>query len=244
MHELSIERARLSIFCISLIAIGLARCASAQLVVASWGLATGVQDLSFSGGQDVADFTTVQNPFQATHTATYGPGTATTAYDFTWSGDSGSFDFTMTHAAPDLHSAAYRAISQASIFFSTTEPLIARLVGSYDYSLPVGGMDIVSTFTVYGGPGHTLQDSHQDDTWIFPAPRSGSFSVDRSILIPPGSDYGFGYTVRLTASGNTGALATGGGYFHLTFDPVPEPGAMGLLSFALLGVARRRHFRN
>jgi len=220
----------------------LVACSSAygQIVVTDWFLTTGIQNLAPGGGQQGAFFETVQNPFHDSHSATFGPGTATTAYDFAWSDDSGSFQIVGSHVTPDLGGSLYRSVSTGSIFFVTTTPLIAHLTGSYSYFMPVGGMDIGVTYSI-SNPAFTtnyIQIAGQADTLVSPAPAGGTFQWDRTGLIPANQPCILRYDIQVRASGNSGALANGSGSFNLTFQPIPEPATLVIFTVGVTLVRR------
>lgn len=223
------------------VTVGLWLCTSttvcAHISVESWNLATAVQDFTQEIPQQVSRFETVSNPFANSHSATLGPGTATTSYDLSWSAHHATFRFDVAHVVPDLHNDIYNSLSTGSILFTTTEPMIAHLVGAYTYSLPVSGMTVVTSFSIFDWPitRAFMTDGHVDDTILSPAPLTGSFSSDRTALLPAAGSYGISYTVRLTATHNTGALGTGDGFFQLNLDPVPEPATSTVLAIGIVG---------
>ncbi len=217
--------------------------ARAQIVVTEWSLATAVQDAGGDPIQDATAFSIVTNPFVDSHSAHLGLGTAMTSYSHSWSANHASFHFDMAHVTPDLHNSLSASFSTGSIVLTTSEPLRAHLTGSYSYYLPVGGMDISSGLQITGGPGppfYTFLDvSHREDTFVSPAPLSGIFTSDQTALIPAGT-YAINYITRLNAFGNSGAIATGSGFFQLTLEPVPEPATLSFLSIIALSISCRR----
>jgi len=219
--------------------------AGAQVAVSSWNLTTGVQDLSASGGgQDAAFFETVQNPFVNSHSATLGGGTATTSYDISWFGDNASFRIGAAHVDPDLGGVRYVCESSGSIRFSLTNTVRARITGTFQYNLPAPGTDLFYGLTIFDLQTlHVvLSDSRQADTFTSPS-QSGTFSLDQSAILPAGHSFFVQYVVRTDASGNSGLLATGDGYLHLTLEPVPEPATLMLSSVAIALCIRRSRCR-
>ena len=84
-----------------------------MLTIKQWGLYSTVIDLPDIDG---AAFEVVQNPFTQSHQASLpGPPSslAQTAYDFTWTTDSGTFSITAAHAAAVV-TAAVTSICAAS----------------------------------------------------------------------------------------------------------------------------------
>lgn len=216
--------------------------AHAELVISNWYLATFVQNLSPPSQQESQDFSVVTNPFMDAHTATLGPGIATTSYDFSWAGDYASFRLDASHVTPDLGNWFYASISQGSINFTASVPLRARFTGAYSYSLPIAAADVGADFRVSDlqTNANYIHRFGLADTLLTPPPMNGAFAWDQTALIPAGRDCQISYTMRIFTTLNSGALATGSGYFQLTLEPVPEPAATTLFALAAACLPRRR----
>lgn len=217
------------------------RDAVGQLNVESWSLSTAVQDLSSGGGQDTRRFNTVLNPFQDSHSAQLGPGTATTAYDFAWSADNANFRIDVSHADPDLGNTRYVTTSSGSIYFTPAVATRVTLNGLLDYQLPVYGIDLRYSVSIYDA--QTFQSffsfTRLVDTFSQPAPATGRIVAERVGTLPVGRNYLMQYVIYLNAFGNTGAIATADGYMNLNFTPVPEPAALALVALAAACFPRR-----
>jgi len=217
--------------------------AYAGIIVSDWSLVTAVQNLDPNSNppQDVSTFDTVENPFLNSHSAVLGQGTATTAYDFSWSGDNASFRINASHVVPDLGSAYYKGLSVGTMNFSVTADVLAHLTGTYGYSLPVPGMDTIFglSITDLQPPHQTLSDSRSAATFIIPSD-SGTFVLDASMVLQAGHNYLLQYTSYIAATGNSGALASGDGFLDVTFQPVPEPATLWLAATAAILVRLRR----
>lgn len=213
----------------------------AEVVVHDWSLTTAVQDLSIPT-QDTDFSTTVQNPLQLAQLASlYSGGTATTVYDFSWAGDTASFNVTASQVVPDLGSALYRSFSMGSMNFSVSDDVRAHFTGQYSYSLPVPGMETIFglSITDYQPPHTILGDSGQDATITTPS-ASGTFALDRTWVLQAGHTYFLQYTIYISASGNSGALATGNGFLQLRLEPIPEPATIALIGLTAILRCRRR----
>jgi len=225
--------------------LGIVRAGStvdAQIIVTDWSLLTAVQYVSGGGGQDTNQFITVLNPFSGAHSASLGPGTATTSYNISWSGDNAYFQIDASHVTPDLGGVFYVSESIGNILFTTTTPLIAHLTGSYSYSLPFGGADVITNWRIRDRDAliDRLSDVHQADTIVSPPPANGTFVSDTTALIPANCNCLLQYGIELRAGGNSGELETGAGSFTLTFQPVPEPAMLWLVATAVVWTRRRR----
>lgn len=216
-----------------------ARVSNGQIAVSDWYLESAVQNLGNSS-QNLAVFETVQNPFVNSHSAALGPGTATTAYDFAWSGENGSFQITGSQVTPDLGGSLYHSFSDGSILFVTSTPLIAHLTGSYSYFMPVGGMEAIATLRI---SNTSFTTNYIEVVGQAFAPASGTFQWDRIGFIPANQPCIIIYGMDIRARGNSGALANGSGSFNLTFQPVPEPASLLIFTVGL-SLARRNPRRS
>lgn len=231
----------------SAVVMALAECAaaSAQISITYSSFSTSVQDLSMFPGQDVVTFQGVQNPFHDSHTAQLGPGTATTAYDFSWSGDNANFRIDVSHADPDLGNTRYVTTSSGNSYFAPTVATRVALIGMLDYYLPVYGIDLRYSASIYDA--QTFQSffsfTRLVNTFSQPAPATGQILADKVGTLPVGRNYRIDYVIYLDTFGNTGAMATANGYMNLNFSPVPEPATLATLTLALAAArisSRRR----
>jgi hypothetical protein len=234
-------RARLLI---ALLGVCLARVgfASAALSLTDWSLTTAVQNLSGEPLQNVDFFLGVQGPpFTAAHSAALGAGTAATSYDFSWFGNNASFRIDGQHVATDLGNALNASLSTGFIYFTTTDPVVARVMGAYTYSLPVFDMYAQMNFGIIDSQSFEvfLNDAHDASTLLNPWPLNGTLLADRAVTLPGGRSYTLSYYLALQNHRNSGALSTGQGFALITFQPVPEPTALALLSAAAVLIRRR-----
>jgi hypothetical protein len=168
-----------------------------SLVVSQWTLSTAViDDSDISVVQDVAGFGVVENPFQAVGSAAVGPNTATTSYDFSWSGDTGSFDVTTTQR---VETSDIVTISSGLMFISPTTDLRMTIDASLDYASPPGDLaDVFFRMTVFdeGNPSFPVffENLHGGNLTLEPA--VGTLAFDGDVILPAGATYSIQFTAR------------------------------------------------
>ncbi len=216
---------------------------NAAFVVSSWRLTTGVQDSSGSSiVQDVEDLEVVQNPLNATSQAAVGPNTAQTAYDFSWSGDTGSF-----HIAPTQHVETLEVVTVSTgfILLSSDIDLIMSVAGSLDYTSPPGDLDVVDfEFSVRDPsiPLGTIFDADLEGGNLVLEPASGTLAFEDEFVLPGGITWRIDYRARahnLAEPNPSGPIDTNG-FIHFDLAPVPETSTLSLLALAALLTLRRR----
>ena len=84
---------------------------------------------------DGGTFSSVQNPFHASHSGVLGQSKANTAYDFSW-GNFGSFLVQATHQNQDTSGDFLRVLSDGLVHFSLAEDVSFNISASYTYNLP------------------------------------------------------------------------------------------------------------
>jgi len=194
---------------------------------------------------DFVRFTEVQSPFQAVANTAVGPNTATTSYDFSWSGDSGSFDINTTQRVE-----TFRVLTQSSgfILISPTNDLRRTINASLDYaSVPGDLADIFFRMTV-------VDQNNLDVPLFFEnlqggnltlGPAVGTLAFSGDVILPAGATYKIDFIARNDNGADnspTGPI-TSSAFFHFAFQPVPEPATLWLIAFGAIGIRRprRRH---
>jgi hypothetical protein len=202
-----------------------------------------VQDLSdISTVQDVAGFGVVENPFQAVGNAAVGPNTATTSYDFSWSGDSGSFDI-----AVDLNVETFRVFSGSSGFMliSPTNDLRMTIDAALDYASRPGDLaDVMFRMLVVdqSNPSVPLFFEFLRGGNLTLEPAAGTLAFDGDVILPAGATYRIDFRARNDngADNNPTGPITSSGFIHFAFQPVPEPATAWLITLGAIASRRRR----
>ena len=222
--------------------------AAASLNVSEWRLASGVDDASGNiPNLDFSNFGTVQNPFSALAVNSIGPNTATTSYDFSWSGDSGSFDITTTQRVE-----TFRVFTISSGFFMispTTNPLRMTYSASLDYaSVPGDLADVRFRMFAFDQSNTTtpvfFESLRGGNLTLEPAVGTLAFSGD--VILPAGATY----KIDFAASNDNGAdnnptgPITSSGFFHFAFQPTPEPATAWLIALGAIAWPRPRRRRS
>ena len=221
--------------------------ARGSLVVSEWRLVTRVQDLSgISVVQDSAGFGVVENPFQAVGNAAVGPNTATTAYDFSWTGDSGSFDIATTQRVETFR---VRTISSGFIFIAPTADLRMTIDASLDFaSVPGDLADVRFSMFVFdeGNPFVPVFFESLRGGNLTLEPAVGTLAFSGDVILPAGATY----SISFRASNDNGADTnnptgpiTSSGFFHFAFQPIPEPATAHLIAFGALTLRQPRRRR-
>jgi len=213
--------------------------ANAGLIVFSWDLLTYV-DHGVSGEDDYETSTVVQNPYQASHSASVGSTTAQTEYDISWLLDFASFDIQAAHQAEDVGGAStIRALSSGHVIFTPDSDIAFSVEAAYSYDLPAWGMTASVQVLIADPETHTnyFAEADSEDTFIG-GPKQGAFAITGQGFIPAGRESLLLYTMQVRTYGSSGALATGSG--HLTFTITPEPTTASLLALGGLTLVRRR----
>jgi hypothetical protein len=215
-----------------------------SLVVSQWTLSTAViDDSDISVVQDVAGFGVVENPFQAVGSAAVGPNTATTSYDFSWSGDTGSFDVTTTQR---VETSDIVTISSGLMFISPTTDLRMTIDASLDYASPPGDLaNVRFRMLVRDGIDQTVPFFFFESLLggnLSLEPAAGTLAFSGDVILPAGTTY----LISFAASNDNGAdnnptgPITSSGFIHFAFQPVPEPATAWLITLAAIASRRRR----
>jgi hypothetical protein len=216
----------------------------ASLVVSSWSLLTFTEDSSVDLPlSDSVRFTEVQSPFQAVGNAAVGPNTATTSYDFSWSGDTGSFDITTAQRAETFR---VFTISSGFIFISPTTDLRMTIDASLDYASPPGDLaNVRFRMLVRDGIDQTVPFFFFESLLggnLSLEPAAGTLAFSGDVILPAGTTY----LISFAASNDNGAdnnptgPITSSGFIHFAFQPVPEPATAWLITLGAIAVRRAR----
>jgi hypothetical protein len=216
--------------------------ASASLIVSEWRLASGVQDLSNDiTVNDFSNFAIVQNPFSALAENAIGPNTATTSYDFSWSGDTGSFDVTV---AENVETRRVRSISSGIIFISPTADLRMTVDASLDFSSVPGDLAFIG-FSMRVWDPITLDVFFNENLIggnLTLEPAVGTLAFSGDVVLPAGATYRIDFRAQSDTldEDNPSGPVTSSGFFHFAFQPVPEPATAWLITLGAIAVRRRR----
>lgn len=216
--------------------------ASADYIVSEWSLLSHVYDSS-TGDQDYHRFSTVQNPFQDSHSAALGISTVETAYDFAWSELAGTGSFNI-QVALQVEDTLGFVSSDGPIHFDTTEDLSFTINIAYTYDLPGGALLAGFSALVLDVDTHEYFFAVSEQDHNFDGqPASGTFTAQGSAFLPAGRSYVLDYMMHVTSYANSGILGTGSGY--IDFQITPEPATLSLLVLAAapLLLPRRRRRR-
>jgi len=215
----------------------------ASLVVSSWSLLTFTEDASSQFPlDDFVRFTDVQSPFQAVANTAVGPNTATTAYNFSWSGDSGSFDIATTQRVETFR---VRTISSGFMFVSPTADVRMTYSASLDYaSVPGDLADIRFRMFAFDQSNLTVPVFFEslDGGNLTLQPAVGTLAFSGDVILPAGATY----KIDFAASNDNGAdnnptgPITSSGFFHFNFQPIPEPATAWLIACGAIALRRPR----
>jgi hypothetical protein len=233
--EASVSRFVFFLFASFLLA--LVESASADFTISSWGLLVDVSDYSASE-QDYSRFASVQNPFQASHTAALpSRGSAAAEYDISWLMDYGSFNISAQLAAQDGHSV--ESLATGTIYLQSDADLVLSLDSLLDYDLPTWGVASYLSFVVWDitADQYAYRESVGDDTFLG-APASGALSIASDFTLPADHQFRIQYQLILDTYGFSTGLVTGDGHVNFTFTP--EPATLAMLAPLLLAFRCRR----
>ncbi len=207
--------------------------------VEEWVLATAVYDQS-TGESDLQGSTVVQNPFYETQFVSVGRSTAASAFDFSWTADSGTFLIEGSQQAEFVDSAFVDSRSSGGLVVSPSIDLTLELTGAYTYNLPLFMMAARFQVAVYDQETfETLFfDFHQDTSILGPV--SGTFTIDDAITLPAGHSYVLDYQMKIISwTGPPAVFGSGTGFVNFQLIPEPATATLLLLPAAVL-VSRRR----
>ncbi len=226
------------IACLALFALAVSALeADGSLAVQSWSVGTLVSD---SVGQQGAGFSTVANPFQNSHTASYLQSYATASYDFSWTGDEASFGVTVNHHLEQLQG---ETITSGRIFIRPSVDSFITLEGMWQYAWPSAVIGNTSlSLRVWDLETETiLARATANGGNVGIGPPFGSFDLFDSASIVAGRDYMLSYTASILHINPTplGTFGRGEGSLNFTITPVPEPAALAMWVLPILLIRRR-----
>jgi len=219
--------------------------AAASLNVSDWQLTTAVLDNSaLSTVRDFEILTTISNPFQAAANTAVGPNTATTAYDFAWSGDSGSFDIDM---ALNVETFRVDALSTGIILISPTTDLLMTIDASLVYASVPGDLAFIgfnmkvldaTTFAAF------FRENRRGGNLTLD-PAVGTLSINGDVILPAGTTYRIDFRAsnRNGSDPNPTGPITSSGFIHFDFQPIPEPATAWLIAIGAVALHRPRRGR-
>ncbi len=211
----------------------------ASIVIDNWNLVTGV---AYTNGGDAHISTVVQNPFVGVYAASGpGPTTALSTYNISWTTDNADFLIQGSHQAVGADPSLLQVGSEGGIYFTTTADLLLNVDAAYDYNL-AGPHLFTELFTFLntrdGGDWPAVFGTNRTADTFTSYPSAGAFSMNYEIPLLAGHQYLMGYSMRILAYNNTGAVGTGDGYIHFTLQEVPEPATF--FTFIPVALMRRR----
>lgn len=212
----------------------------ASLIVESWGLETGI----IAPNDQVFDVSyEVQNPLILDQRAAIGASTADTSLHFAWSDSGADFLIQGSQRAHDASPPLLRSISTGRIDLISSVDLLFTAEGSYTYDLPGSAMAMSYGLSLVDDqdPQAYFTQGLNDDSFLNGS-AGGTFVIDGQAILPAGRPAHIRYTMTLDVFDSSGLFATGSGYFHFTFQEVPEPSTAALL-FVIGLLLRPRHRR-
>ena len=214
--------------------------AFASLVISEWNLATRAYD----PGNSIFNSTlilTVDNPLQASHTASIGNSSSTASYDFSWTGNEASFGVSVNHHLEQLDGFTS---SSGQIYIRPSVDSIITLEGAWQYAWPSAAIGTTSySMTVTDDEGIIARFFTFGGNFGLDPP-FGSFNDYDTGLLRAGVAYLLTYTARVHHFDPTppGTYGHGEGSLNFTITPVPEPATLALLVLSIsIFKPRRRH---
>jgi hypothetical protein len=231
----------LSLFCSVSLLCALASPVGGSLVVTEWRLSSIVDDNDLDTDEDRQFFLTVQNPFQASHTAIAGESFAATTYDFTWVGDDGSFDITTEQHSVQLQG---RVSAGANIDFTPMMDSVFSYSAQYDYQWDpsvIGQAALSFRLVDLTLDELVFHEGRTGDNVGFDPPFGSLVIPEASANIVAGRQYKIIISALTDLFDETppGSPGLSTGNIHFTITPVPEPATASLLIAGLL-LSRRR----
>ncbi len=196
---------------------------------------------NFNLGDDSEFFYTVQNPFNASHTATIAASTCQASYDFAWAEQFGTFLIQSTQTAEGVPTSMLVTDSSGYIYVTPSEALALTINAQWTFDLPVDYMHTTLLVRVFGAATHQVLFGQTTGGDTFPGePASGTVTITGNAILPPGETWVLRYGMDIyTYGGTQGYMGTGNGYVN--FQLSPEPASASVLTLGLLTLSHRRH---
>jgi hypothetical protein len=211
--------------------------ARADLLISDWELTNQVLTPPW---QNYGLFTTVENPFVAAHTAALSGSTSSVDYNFSWSGDGGTFRIDFDGQAVELPGGSVFSAAFGYIHFTTTSKIAVTLSGALTFDLPGYLMRSEQIAEVFGPPNEPDYVSFANYIGPTSGPIAGTTQEIRQTVLPANCDCTFQYYMDVATIGDSGATGSAFGYVSLELAPVPEPAAFLPLALGALLLRRRR----
>lgn len=212
------------------------------LLVSEWLLEAAVYESTAVGDPlEGVFFKTVQNPFNASHTAMRNGSYSATSYDLGWIGDSASFDITANHYVQQLEGFT---LSGGRILLTPAVDSIISAQGTWGYAWPNAAEAQIYLSLL-------VADAETSDEILYGAdyggnfdlgPPHGTLNAQDSGLLLAGRLYEVHYSTTIDFFTPTppGTYGEASGEVHIEINAVPEPAVLAFLLPAALALRRRR----
>jgi hypothetical protein len=227
--------------CFTLVSMALASASTravGDLVVNTWLVDAAVYDSTAVGDPlEGVFFETVQNPFQASHTATLNNSYASATYNFAWTGDSANFDVATSHHHEQFSGFT---VTEGRINLVPAVDSNVSAWGTWQFVWPSSALGSTVIFLnvvdleSYDEPISAVARGGNSDLGL----PYGTLNLQDSGTLLAGRTYEIYYFARVSFF-NTAPSGEASGEINFAITPVPEPAALALILPALF-LARRR----